>query len=189
MKYGDLIHFDPIETVIQIKDADDKAKAAKLIESYVMSDDMADMIEAKMLSQLSLDEVIDNKGIFLVGNYGTGKSHLMSVISSIAQDLNNLQYVKNARFAERVKSITGRFEVLRVEIGSVEGSLRDIVTNELEKDLVKKGISYKFPSADQVTNNKEALNEMMTLFQEKYGTKGYLLVIDELLDYLKGRNQ
>ncbi len=189
MKYGELIQFDPIETVIQLNDADDQMKAIKLIGSYVMSDDMADMIDGKILSQLSLDEVIDNKGIFLVGNYGTGKSHLMSMISSIAQDASNLTYAKNARFVEYAKVIAGRFEVLRIEIGSVTTPLRDIVTTELEKDFKRRGITYRFPDADKVTNNKDALNEMMTVFQQEYGTKGYLLVIDELLDYLKGRNQ
>lgn len=189
MKYGDLIKFDPIDTVIQINDADDKTKAIKLVESYVMSDDMADMIDGKILSQLSLDEVVDNKGIFLVGNYGTGKSHLMSMISSVAQDEDNIKHAKNLKFVEYAKSIAGRFEVLRIEIGSVTTPLRDIVVSELEKDFKKRGISYEFPDSDKVTNNKDALNEMMTVFQQEYGAKGYLLVIDELLDYLKGRNQ
>lgn len=165
MKYGQLINFDPIETVIQIKDADDSAKAARLVETYVMSDDMADMINEKILSQLSLDEVIDNKGVFLVGNYGTGKSHLMSVISAIAQDENHLKYARNKKFAEYMRPIAGRFEVLRIEIGAVKTSLRDIVTTELEKDLANRGIHYTFPPADTITSNKQAFNEMMERFE------------------------
>ncbi|MDD2574053.1 MAG: DUF6079 family protein, partial [Firmicutes bacterium] len=81
MKYSELISFDPIETVIQIRDADDPGMAERLVKTYVMSDDMASAINDRILSQLSLEEVVDNKGVFLVGNYGTGKSHLMSVIS------------------------------------------------------------------------------------------------------------
>jgi len=189
MRYGELINFDPIETVIQIKDADDSSKAARLVETYVMSDDMADMINEKILSQLSLDEVIDNKGVFLVGNYGTGKSHLMSVISAIAQDANNLKYLRNKKFAEYMRPIAGRFEVLRIEIGAVKTSLRDIITSELEKDLARRGIYYTFPPADTITSNKYALNEMMEKFEAVYGPKGYLLVIDELLDYLKSRTE
>jgi hypothetical protein len=189
MKYSELIQFDPIETVIQIRDADESEKARKLVQTYVMSDDMADMIKEKILSQLSLDEVIDNKGVFLVGNYGTGKSHLMSVISSVAHDASLLKELRNARFAESMRSIAGRFEVLRIEIGAVETSLREIIIKELERDLAKRGISYQFPPADAITSNKDALAAMMTKFEEKYGDKGYLLVIDELLDYLKSRKQ
>jgi energy-coupling factor transporter ATP-binding protein EcfA2 len=189
MKYGELIQFDPIETVIQIRDANDAGKAAKLIQSYVMSDDMAEMINQKILSELKLDEVIDNKGVLLVGNYGTGKSHLMSVISGVAEDKDNLQYLRNKAFAGYMEPLAGRFEVLRIEIGAVRTYLRDIILGELEKDLARRGINYKFPSADKITGNKDALNEMMLLFEQKYGQKGYLLVIDELLDYLKSRTE
>lgn len=189
MKYGELVKFDPINTIIELRDADDSAKAVRLIETYVMSDDMAKMISDRILSQLSLDEVIDNKGVFIVGNYGTGKSHLMSVISAIAQNEDKVKYLRNKRFADYVKPIAGRFEVLRIEIGGVKTSLRDIITKEFEKDLSKKGISYNFPAEDTITGNKDALNEMMGKFEAVYGDKGYMLVIDELLDYLKSRTQ
>ncbi|MDD3851826.1 MAG: DUF6079 family protein, partial [Firmicutes bacterium] len=189
MKYSELISFDPIETVIQIRDADDPGMAERLVKTYVMSDDMASAINDRILSQLSLEEVVDNKGVFLVGNYGTGKSHLMSVISAVAQDESNIRHLKNKKFAEYMKPIAGRFEVLRIEIGAVRTSLRDIITMELEKDLAKRGISYTFPAEDTITSNKDALNDMMGRFEEVYGNKGYLLVIDELLDYLKSRTE
>src|SRR5699024_7141643 len=51
------------------------------------------------------------------------------------------------------------------------------------------GINYSFPSADQVTNNKDMLFEMMELFHNQYPDKGLMLVIDELLDYLRGRKE
>jgi hypothetical protein len=124
-----------------------------------------------------------------VGNYGTGKSHLMSVISAVAQNGGNIKHLKNEKFAEYIKPIAGRFEVLRIEIGAVRTSLRDIITMELEKDLAKRGISYSFPAEDTITSNKDALNDMMGKFEEVYGNKGYLLVIDELLDYLKSRTE
>ncbi len=79
--------------------------------------------------------------------------------------------------------------MLRIEIGAVRTSLRDIITMELEKDLAKRGISYSFPAEDTITSNKDALNDMMGKFEEVYGNKGYLLVIDELLDYLKSRTE
>ena len=122
MKYSELISFDPIETVIQIRDADDPCMAEKLVKTYVMSDGMASAINDRIISQLSLEEVVDNKGVFLVGNYGTGKSHLMSVISAIAQDESYIRHLKNQKFAEYIKPIAGRFEVLRIEIGAVRTS-------------------------------------------------------------------
>lgn len=189
MKYSELINFSPIETIIQLKEAGDKDKARRFVESYVMSDEMAEKLNAGILNELQFDEVVDNKGVLIVGNYGTGKSHLMSVISSIANDRNNLQYLKNTRFSKYMERVAGKFEVLRIEIGSVSNSLRNIVVSELENDLAQRGITYKFPDVANITNNKASLQAMMAAFEEKYPDRGYLLVIDELLDYLRTRKE
>lgn len=189
MKYSELINFNPIETVIELKSSEDSEKAKYLVETYVMSDEMADKLDYGLLSQLNLDEVIDNKGVLIVGNYGTGKSHLMSLISAIANNKDFVQYLRNKKFAKYVEPIAGRFEVLRIEIGAVDNSLRNIIVNEIEKDLTKRGIDYKFPDSSTLTNNKSALEGMMSAFERKYPDKGYLVVIDELLDYLKTRKE
>ena len=113
MKYSQLISFNPIEDVIQLVTAGNKDKAREYVKTYVMSDTMADALQAPMIDQLQMDEVVDNKGVLIVGNYGTGKSHLMSVISAIATDADNLQYLQNKKFAQQMEHIAGKFEVLR----------------------------------------------------------------------------
>lgn len=188
MKYRDLIQFDPIESVIVLRSADDKKKAEELVSSYVMSDSMADLINGKILSQLRLENVVDNKGVLLVGNYGTGKSHLMSVISAVAGSAELLNLAQNEQFRKDAAGIAGRFEILRIEIGSTAMSLRGIITSNIEQDLVRRGIQFKFPDVSKITNNKDSLLDMMAAFAEKYGDeRGYLVVVDELLDYLRTR--
>ena len=56
MRYSDLIHFEPIESVIQLLDANRPAEAKKLVATYVISDDMAARIAKQMIPQLSFDE-------------------------------------------------------------------------------------------------------------------------------------
>ena len=85
MKYGDLIQFEQIESVIQLLDADRPNEAKKLVSTYVISEDMAERVSKLMVPQLSFDDSVDHKGVLIVGNYGTGKSHLMSVLSLAAQ--------------------------------------------------------------------------------------------------------
>ena len=80
MKYKDLIQFDPIEDVIQLTDADQAAKAKELVSTYVISEEMAERLNDLVFPNLQFNEPGDNKGLLIVGNYGTGKSHLMSVI-------------------------------------------------------------------------------------------------------------
>ena len=81
MKYGDLIQFEQIESVIQLLDAGRPDEAKKLVATYVISDDMAERIISRIIPQLSFDADVDHKGLLVVGNYGTGKSHLMRTIA------------------------------------------------------------------------------------------------------------
>ena len=92
MKYSELISFSPIESTIQLKESNrTAAESARLVKTYVMSDAMAQNLQAPVIDQLQMDEVVDNKGVLVIGNYGTGKSHLMSVIAAVANDAYNLE--------------------------------------------------------------------------------------------------
>ncbi|GAB1487438.1 hypothetical protein MASR2M79_24960 [Aminivibrio sp.] len=86
MKYGDLIQFEPIESVVQLRDADEAVAARQLVQTYVISSEMAERLVSLVIPQLQFDQPMDNKGLLIVGNYGTGKSHLMSVISALAEN-------------------------------------------------------------------------------------------------------
>jgi len=187
VKYGELIQFDPIETVVQLRDADESTAARRLVGTYVISDDMAEKLVDLAIRNLQFDSPEDNKGLLIVGNYGTGKSHLMSVISAVAEDKSLMTELTNPAVAEAVRSIAGKFKVVRTEIGSTTMSLRDIVVAELETHLASLGVEYVFPSSSEVSNNKQPLEDMMAAFHEKYPDQGLLLVVDELLDYLLSR--
>jgi hypothetical protein len=186
MRYGDLIQFEPIESVIQLLDANRPDEARKLVSTYVISDDMADRISKLMIPQISFDEAVDHKGVLVVGNYGTGKSHLMSVLSLVAEDASYVPMIQHPQVAEAAKAIAGRFKVHRIEISS-QMSLRDIITQQLEVFLENQGVTYSFPPADKVVNNKTAFEEMMSAFAEVHPDQGVLLVVDEFLEYLRSR--
>lgn len=187
MKYGDLIQFEPIESVVQLRDADEAAAARQLVETYVISAEMAERLVHLVIPQLQFDQPMDNKGLLVVGNYGTGKSHLMSVISSVAENGELAAYLNDKSVASAASKISGRFKVVRTEIGSTTMSLRDILVAELEEHLAAMGVSYSFPPADKVSNNKRSFEEMMSAFHHEYPDHGLLLVVDELLDYLRTR--
>ena len=112
MRYSDLIQFEPIESVIQLLDANRPEEAKKLVATYVISDDMAERIAKQMIPQIAFDESVDHKGVLVVGNYGTGKSHLMSVISLIAEDAAYLPIVRHPKVAEAARAIDpGRTQI------------------------------------------------------------------------------
>lgn len=190
MRYGDLIEFDPIETVIQLTEADAEDKARTLVSTYVISERMADQLVDLVFPQLQYDSPGDNRGLLIVGNYGTGKSHLMAVISAVAERGELAEHLANARVAEAAGPVAGKFKVIRAEIGGVEMPLRDIVAAQLSSHLSAMGVDFDFlAAAEGKATNKDAFVEMMAAFAEVYPDQGLLLVIDELLDYLRTREE
>lgn len=69
----------------------------------------------------------------------------MSVVSAVASDENMLALAQNERFRQEAAVIAGKFEVLRIEIGSTTMSLRNIIVSNIEQDLKRRGITFKFP--------------------------------------------
>ena len=187
MRYEELIQFDPIESVVQLRDADKTSAAHQLVDTYVVSDEMAERLVRIVIPQLQFEQPIDNKGILVVGNYGTGKSHLMSVVSSIAADASLLDSLNHENVKSEADKIAGKFKVIRTEIGATTMSLRDILVAELEEHLENLGVSYIFPDVGTITSHKRAFEDMMTKFGEVFPEHGLLLVVDELLDYLRTR--
>ena len=187
MKYADVIQFEPIETVVQLREADSEIEARRLVETFVISDRMAELLTDTVIDQLQFTKPADNKGLLVVGNYGTGKSHLMAVISAVAEHKELAPRLRNADVAHRAAQIAGSFKVIRAEIGSTTMSLRDIVCTVLEDNLVRFGVKFGFPSTADRYENKSSLQEMMAAFQQVHGNSGLLLVLDELLDFLRSR--
>jgi len=189
MRYSELFKFEPIETIIQLRDADKKSEAKQLVKTYVISDRMAAQFADIIIPQIQFEKPLDNKGVLTVGNYGTGKSHLMAVISAIAEHADLVDDLNHKTVKDHATKIAGKFKVIRVEIGAVTASLRDILVREIEEAFKDWGITYKFPLANAITGNKDTLIEAVGLFQEKYPDTGILLFVDELLDYLRSRDE
>lgn len=188
MKYSELVAFEPIESVIQLNWADEADHARELVKSYVISTEMAERLIKIIIPQLRFDQPADNKGLLVVGNYGTGKSHLLAVISAVAERGELSGELTDTGVADNAAPIAGQFKVVRTEIGATRMALRQIITDILEARLADLGIDYRFPTLDQVSSSKPAFESMMRLFSERYPDQGLLLVVDELLEYLKTRN-
>ena len=186
MQYSEIIQFENLESVIQFRHAEHQAK--RLVQTYVISAEMADKLTQLVFEQLRFDSGDDKKGLFIIGNYGTGKSHLMAVISSLAEQADLVDDLNNQAVAESAQAtIAGQFHVIRIELSAVKRSLRDCLTEEIERYLDQNGVIFQFPPADQITNNKGAFEDMMANFEEHYSGLGLVLVVDELLEFLSSR--
>ena len=190
MKYSELFQFEPITSVIQLTKTGEASIAKDLVHSFVVSKDMEDLFSERILPHLQFEKYNDNKALMIVGNYGTGKSHMMSVIASIAEDARYVADLQYQNLQDQMGCIGGKFKVLRLEIGGVATSLEQIILrNEIEPFLSKLGVSYQFPASDSISSFKPGFEKMMEAFAEKYPNTGLLLVIDEMLEFLESKEQ
>lgn len=146
MKYSDLVKFEPIESVVQLEQADSPAAARQLVQTFVISQRMAEQLCEVIFPNLQFKTPADNKGVLVVGNYGTGKSHLLSLISGLAEHGDLAKAVKDKAVAKAAGAIAGQFKVVRLELPATKKSLRNIICGRLEDFMAAEGLSFTFPS-------------------------------------------
>lgn len=188
MKYKDLIQFDPIDEIIKFGKLDNDDYRAKLVKNFVCSSTYEDFIIPQICGKLDLNSSVETKGIQIVGNYGTGKSHLMSLFSIIAENADYLPLLQSQKAKDWLKTIAGKYMVYRFELGNSQ-ELWDIVTYKIDTALEEWDVNYSISDDNSPKSYSEKLEAMMAAFEEKYPDKGFMLVIDEMLSYLKGRSE
>lgn len=127
-----------------------------------------------IIEQLQYEESVDNKALWIVGNYGSGKSHLMSVISAVAEFPDLASHISNDSVRKAADKIAGKFKVIRFEIGASKMALTDIITQNLTDGLAEMGVEYEFPPMTEISSNhKPYFEEMMAHFTRSIQTMAY----------------
>ena len=188
MKYNELIQFDPIDEIIKFGQLDHKDYREKLVKNFVFSTTFEENIIPRICADLDLTANKETKGIQIVGNYGTGKSHLMSLFSIIAEDASYLDMVQSEKAKDWLKTIAGKYKVYRFELGHSQ-ELWDVITYKIDMALEEWGVDYSISNDNSPHSYSEKLELMLSAFEEKYPDKGFMLVVDEMLAYLKGRSE
>ena len=179
MKYKDLIQFDPIDEIIKFGQLDNDDYRAKLVKNFVCSNLYETYIIPQICAKLDLNSTTETKGIQIVGNYGTGKSHLMSLFSIIAENADYLSLLQSQKAKEWLKTIAGKYMVYRFELGNNQ-ELWDIVCYQIDKALAAWKVDYSISDDTSPATYSEKLQLMMAAFEEAYPDKGFMLVTHTL---------
>jgi len=130
-------------------------------------------------SDLQFDAPPDIKWLIVVDNYGTGKSHLMSVLSAIAEVADTVPLVRHAGLQKVTQRIAGKLQghpdLYRHGRRVVAG-----LPDRRSRGAPSKAGHTCHP-ASAVANDKRAFEQMMVLLHKKFPDLG-LLYLDELLD-------
>jgi hypothetical protein len=186
MKYKELLNFEPITEVVKFSRTNEADYQNSLVKTFVFSETFKNHLIPLMIRNLDLKYNGESFGLQVVGNYGTGKSHLMSLISLIAENDELLNLLNDEKTKKDLKAIAGKFKVLRFELGNTE-SLWEVITYQIENYINSLGVKFSFDGHGPKPYF-DKLQLMMAEFEEKFPDKGFLIVIDEMLAYLKGRS-
>ena len=186
MKYGDLIQFEPINEVVKFSRTNDIAYQQNLIKTFVFSKTLKESLIPLMVRNLNYHQAGETFGLQVVGNYGTGKSHLMSLVSLIAENESLADLVQEENAKSELLKIAGKFKVLRFELGHTE-SLWEVMKFKLSEYMSALNITFSF-EGHGAKSYDELFQLMMSKFEETYPDKGLLIVVDEMLAYLKSRS-
>ncbi|HPQ29756.1 MAG TPA: DUF6079 family protein [Desulfobacteraceae bacterium] len=186
MKYKELLNFEPITEVVKFSRTGESDYQKSLVKTFVFSDTFKNHLIPLMIRNLDFNYSGESFGLQVVGNYGTGKSHLMSLVSLLAEDAALIELVHDEKPKKDLNAIAGKFKVLRFELGNTE-SLWEVITYQIENYLKNQGINFSFDGHGPKPYFDKLLL-MMAEFEEKFPDKGFLIVIDEMLAYLKGRS-
>src|SRR5215204_5848773 len=111
MKYKDLIQFEPITSVVKLTNAGEHSEAERLVKTFVFSKKIKEDLEAVVINNLSQNTQGETKGIQIVGSYGTGKSHIMSLVSVIAENAELVNLLSNDEIKDSFAKIAGQYKV------------------------------------------------------------------------------
>ena len=186
MLIKDLFNFEDIQQVVVLGKHEDERE---MVEKFVISPNLKeDLLE--FLEYLKGNKPDRNTSIDVIGNYGTGKSHLLTFLSIILSNPEMIQYIQDEELREEFSKINREFLLVTYELPGQDKSFGDIFFYRIRKQLKEKydidirHIDLKNEDKDP----KELVEEILLKIKEKYPNKGLIVIFDEYSDFLKSKD-
>ncbi len=189
---NDLIEVPEVKTVIQLKDTEDSRLREILARNFLITDEVALFFKSFFSSILERE----GRGFFVEGNFGSGKSHLLSILGlslnypeawePLLQQDSGVE-----KLLEKTRSAISDREFLVVQVSLVEHSnreyLEDIITEEIKEVLQEKQLQGPvFPrekdfikSMVEMLKNQEP-QKLKSVLREKEMTESELSTCEDI---------
>ena len=186
MKIKELFNFEDIQHVIAIGNIENEQE---IVEKFVISPNLKeDLFE--FLEYLKGNKPDRNISVDVIGNYGTGKSHLLSFLSIILSNPDMIQYIQDEELKEEFSKINREFLVVKYELPGQDKSFGDIFFRRVRQQL-KENYDIDIRPIDLKNEDKdpkELIEEILLKIKEKYPNKGLIAIFDEYSDFLKSKD-
>jgi len=182
---GKLFNYTEIKDVVDIDtDLQQVELQKELVSSYIISEGL----EQQILDFFDNLKKPNHKAVKIIGNYGSGKSHLIAFLVSVINNPELRPLIKNHTVQKATEKIARKFFTVQFELQPVDVDLSYFFFREVEKQI-KKTYGLEIPKyiKGETLNFKDHLAEIILFLKEKDPSKGLLVVVDEVSDFLQAK--
>src|SRR5690554_3335954 len=124
MRISDLVDIPPVRMVVRLADLADPSLRRHMVETFVLTGEVS-FVLTTVLEKIAGRQ---GRGFFVIGNYGSGKSHLLNILSLLLADTeeqeNFLAAYSETETGDRLRQ-AAVLRPLAVEISLVEHGARE----------------------------------------------------------------
>ncbi|HXZ35205.1 MAG TPA: DUF6079 family protein, partial [Thermodesulfobacteriota bacterium] len=183
IRIGDLVEVPEIKTVIQLKDLERADLRRMILDSFVVTAEVSKSLEM-VLKSLAGPE---GRGAFLKGNFGSGKSHFLGMLSLLLRHPESwASLVQQEASLEDFRQPLELKKFLVVEISLIQHRgtefLEDIFLKEIFREL-SRNLDRSFEGKESRRETFEEIRKAMV----RLGFSGLVLLVDELSEFLRSK--
>lgn len=187
MMIKELFNFEEIQQVIEIGNIKDESE---MITKFVISNNLKDDL-LEFLEYLKGNKPENTTSLNIIGNYGTGKSHLLTFLSLILSKPELIQHIQDDDLKIAFSNLNKEYLVVKYELPATkEKSLASIFFYRVKKQL-KDNYNIEIEDIDyekDPRDAKELVEDIILKIKETYPNKGLIVIFDEYSDFLKQKD-
>lgn len=183
---GHLFNYNVIKDVIDIdSDLRELSMKKELISSYIISEGT----EQQIIDFFDNLQKPNHKAVKIIGNYGSGKSHLIAFLISIINNPDLRLFIKNEKVKKATEKITRKFFTVQFELQPVNVDLSYFFFKELEKQINRE-YNIEIPIwSSEIIDLKEHITNVISTLKKNDPTRGLLVIVDEVSDFIQTKVQ
>ncbi len=179
---GNFFTFHEIKDVIDI-DTDLKLPEQQkdIIASYIFTEGL----EQQVIDFFENIQKPNHKAVKIIGNYGSGKSHLIGFLISIINQPDFRNEIKDSKVRKAAEKISRTFFTVQFELQPVHVDLSFFFFRELEKQI-KREYNIDIPKwTPDIIDLKEHITHIIEKLKSVDPSKGLIVIVDEVSDFLQ----
>jgi hypothetical protein len=181
---GNLFNYTVIKDVVDIDtDLQQEDLVKELISSYIISEGL----EQQIIDFFDNLKNPNHKAVKIIGNYGSGKSHLIAFLISVIANPDLRSLIKNKKVRQSAETVSRKFFSIQFELQPVDVDLSFFFFREVEKQI-KKNYDIDIPKFTvDIIDLKEHIALIVETLKKVDPTRGLLVVIDEVSDFIQSK--